>query len=162
MAAAYGASDGDLMAVYRAMLEHPGAWVPLGQKAKPPFDFMVSALVALDISADEFLKIPLTDLRNFLVRPLEAMGQPFMQARGPDGWPEAAEDWITPQGLATRIAWSVGVASHMGRRVRDPRQFLQSTLADAAGENLIRAVARAETVQDGVALVFASAEFNRR
>jgi len=162
MTAAYMASDGELMAVYRAMLAHPAAWDSRAQKAKQPFDFIVSALVAVGLSGAELLDIPIKDLRNLLARPLEAMGQPFMQARGPDGWPEAAENWITPQGLATRISWSVGLAGHVGNRVGDPRDFVKTTLADAAGERLTQAVARAETVADGVALVFASAEFNRR
>lgn len=162
MTAAYLSSGGQLMALYSAMLEHPGAWGPLGQKAKQPFDFITSALVALNLSGKEFLNLDRKKFRSLMVMPLAAMGQPFMQARGPDGWPEAAGEWITPQGLATRIAWAVGLAGFVDKRVGDPREFLKNTLSDAAGEKLTWAVGQTETAQDGIALVFASAEFNRR
>ncbi len=162
MAQAYLDADGDLMALYTAMLGHPAAWVPLGGKAKQPFDFVTTALIALNVSGAEFLALGIKDQRRLIYQPLVEMGQPFMQALGPDGWPEAAEEWITPQGLAARIAWSVGVSQFVGERVRDPQAFLSTTLADAAGEKLTRSVAQTNSVQDGVALVLASAEFNRR
>ncbi|NNK67326.1 MAG: DUF1800 family protein, partial [Rhodobacteraceae bacterium] len=97
-----------------------------------------------------------------LARPLRVMGQPFMQAPGPDGWPEAADHWITPQGLAARIAWSVEAARRVAERGMDPRAFVTRALGDAAGDRLKWAVGAAETRADGLALVLASAEFNRR
>ncbi len=162
MAATYLANNADLNALYQAMLEHPAAWGPLGQKAKQPFDFLVSALVALQVSGAELLALDDKEKRNLLYKPLLAMGQPFMQARGPDGWPEAADNWITPQGLAVRIAWALRISKLVGDRVSEPVEFLQSTLADAAGPKLSWAVKQVDTVQDGVGLIFASAEFNRR
>ncbi len=160
--AAYRRSDGDLMAVYSALLEHPLSWGDIGGKAKQPFDFIASALVALGISGDELAKLKPRELDALLFRSLAAMGQPFMQARGPDGWPEEAEAWITPQGLAARIDWATQVAARIGNRVGDAGRFLDTTLADAAGERLRWAVQQVESASDGVALVFASAEFNRR
>ena len=162
MAAAYLATDGDLNAVYTAMLEHRSAWVPLGGKAKKPFDFIVSALLALGLSGRELVDMEVKALRQLLFRPLVTMGQPFMHARGPDGWPEAAEDWITPMGLASRIAWAIGISGHVGDRIAAPSAFLQRTLADAAGPKLTQAVMNADTRADAIALILASAEFNRR
>ena len=162
MTAAYQRSGGDLSVVYTAMLEHRSAWVPLGEKAKKPFDFIVSALLALGLSGRELVDMAPRTLRQLLFRPLEAMGQPFMHARGHDGWPEAAEDWITPMGLAARIAWAIGISERVGDRIDTPRAFLQRALADAAGPRLIRAVNDADTRSDAIALIFASAEFNRR
>lgn len=40
-------TDGDLMAVYAALLEHPSSWQPELQDVKPPADFMASAARAL-------------------------------------------------------------------------------------------------------------------
>ncbi len=162
MTAAYQATDGDLNAVYTAMLEHKSAWVPLGQKAKKPFDFIATALLALKLSGRELVGMEMRTLRQLLSRPLKAIGQPFMHARGPDGWPEAAEDWITPMGLASRISWSIGISERVGDRITAPRAFLHRTLADATGPNLTQAVINAETRADAIALIFASAEFNRR
>ncbi|MFV2003070.1 MAG: DUF1800 family protein [Paracoccaceae bacterium] len=162
MTATYRETDGDLSAIYATMLNHPAAWGPIGGKAKQPFDYIASALLALEISGDELVKMQPRVLRPLLFQALEGMGQPFMSARGPDGWSEAAEDWITPNGLATRIAWAMGVAEHFEARIADPRRFLQNALGDAAGENLVQAVQKTATRRDAAALVLASAEFNRR
>lgn len=162
MSTRYSDSGGDLVALYQAMLEHPSAWVDLGQKAKQPFDYIASSLVALNLTGAEFLALSRRETIEMVVRPMAAMGQPFMEARGPDGWPEAASAWITPQGLASRIDWATGVAKHVERRVRDPATFLETTLADAAGAKLVWALGQVSSVRDGIALVLASAEFNRR
>ncbi len=160
--AAYRDSGGNLIACYRAMLEHPAAWGPLGNKAKKPFDFIASALVAFGLRGQDLLGLKEREQIRLLARPLQAMGQPFMGSRGPDGWPEEAENWITPQGLAVRIAWSTDVAERLAGRAGDPRSFLDSTLGDAAGAGLRRAVAEAPGRAEGIALVLSSAEFNRR
>ncbi|MET3855052.1 DUF1800 domain-containing protein [Rhizobium sp. OAE497] len=41
-------TDGDLTAVYGAMLDHPAAWRDEGAKARQPFDFVVAGLRALN------------------------------------------------------------------------------------------------------------------
>lgn len=159
---AFRASDGDLVAVYAALLEHPAAWKTLGAKARQPFDFVAASLLTLGFSGKELTRFEPRVLRRALARPLAAMGQPFMSAPGPNGWPEEAEAWITPQGLATRIAWARGLAQKVFRRLPDARQFVDIALADAAPRRLRQAVAAAETQADGIMLVLASAEFNTR
>ncbi|MBB5574315.1 MULTISPECIES: DUF1800 domain-containing protein [Rhizobium] len=49
MTQAWRKTDGDLMAVYGAMLDHPTAWTNEGSKARQPFDFVVAGLRALDL-----------------------------------------------------------------------------------------------------------------
>ena len=49
MTAAWASSDGNLMAVYTAMLKHPAAWDNPGEKARQPYDYVVAGLRALDI-----------------------------------------------------------------------------------------------------------------
>ncbi|MEE9429169.1 MAG: DUF1800 domain-containing protein [Paracoccaceae bacterium] len=162
MTKAYLGSDGHLSAMYQAMLEHPAAWQSLGQKAKQPFDFILSILMAMGLTGQEFLNQKNKKLQKSVNNSLSAMGQPFMRAPGPDGWPEAANEWITPQGLANRITLSVRVSKFFRDRVTDPGDFLRATLADAAGERLIWAVSQTEDTREGITLVLASAEFNRR
>lgn len=41
-------TDGNLMAVYGAMLDHPAAWRDEGTKARQPFDYIVTGLRALN------------------------------------------------------------------------------------------------------------------
>ncbi|MDM9628354.1 DUF1800 domain-containing protein [Rhizobium sp. S152] len=51
MAAAWKKTDGDLAAVYGAMLDHPAAWENAGAKARQPFDFVAAGLRALNAGA---------------------------------------------------------------------------------------------------------------
>jgi uncharacterized protein (DUF1800 family) len=90
------------------------------------------------------------------------MGQSFQQAPGPDGWPEAEADWITPQGLAARIDWAMAAPELLVRPLPDPRAFLKTALGSRVSEQLAWAVNAAESARDGVGLVLASPEFNRR
>ncbi|MGL5009726.1 MAG: DUF1800 domain-containing protein, partial [Paracoccaceae bacterium] len=100
MAEAYLASDGALGPVYAAMLAHPAAMAEPRVKARRPFDFMVAALRALQVPPDKILSLSRGNLRKRLIIPLRAMGQEWNMPGGPDGWDEAAEAWITPQGMA--------------------------------------------------------------
>lgn len=154
-------TDGDLFEVYTALLEHPSSWQDLGQKVKQPFGFVVSGLRALSVPEDVLLGLKPAQVRRLLSIPMSTMGQPLRAPPGPDGWPEEAEAWITPQGLAARLQWSLVAGTRFGQRA-DPRDFVEQTLRDVAGETLRRAVAGSENRAEGLALVLASPEFNRR
>lgn len=154
-------TGGDLLAVSRALVAHPAAQGP-GVKARQPFDFMVAAFRALGVSPDLVISAEPRGFKRLVLGPLEAMGQPFHQAPGPDGWPEAEADWITPQGLAARISWAMQAPQRLVRPLPDPRAFLASALGERAGEELVWAVGAAESARDGVGLVLASPAFNRR
>lgn len=162
LALTYQQNDGDLGAVVRAFAEHPDSASSQLSKVKTPFEFIASTLIALGMRGDDVMRLKQGNLRKLVTRPLAAMGQPFMRPNGPDGWSEDPEHWISPQGLATRISWAVAVADKMGQRVGDPRQFLDKTLRGLSGPSLRFAVSAAETQAEGIALVLASAEFNRR
>ena len=94
-------------------------------------------------------------------RPLKLMSQRVYHPPGPHGWPEEAEAWITPQGLAARIRWASALGRHVEARL-DPRALLETALADAASEETRFAVTRAAEKWEGIAFVSASPEFNRR
>jgi uncharacterized protein (DUF1800 family) len=111
---------------------------------------------------DVILGLEQRAIRRLILQPLEAMGQPFQRAPGPDGWPEAEADWITPQGLAARISWAMQAPERLVRPLPDPRAFVTTALGARAGEQLVWAVNAAESARDGVGLVLASPAFNRR
>ncbi len=161
MQQAYLDSGAELMAVYQAMLEHPAAWGALGGKVKQPFGFVVSGLRALDISRNTLENMGVSGTRRMMSIPIASMGQSMLRAPGPNGWPEEAEAWITPQGIAARLQWALVVSATYGAE-RDPRDFVQMALRDAAGETLQFAAGAAENRIEGLALVLASPEFNRR
>lgn len=110
MAKAYAASGGDLMALYEALLAHPAAWAaPLG-KVKQPFDFLISALRALDFSAEALAGLAPDLLARHLFVPMRDMGQQMHRAPGPDGCPKRP-----PLGSPPR-AWRSAFAGRWRRR----------------------------------------------
>ena len=155
-------TDGDLLALAGALLTHPAAGLPTPAKARQPLDFLVVAMRALAIDPDTIANADEVTIKRLIVNPLAAMGQPFQNAPGPDGWPEEAENWITPQGLAARIDWAMRAPQKLVKPLPDPRVFLQTALGGLAGDRLIWAVSAAESARDGIGLVLASPEFNRR
>ena len=162
MAAAYATSGGDLSALYAAMLEHPAAWEPVLVKAKQPFDFIASALRALDVDMAGLLGLKFKEAGRAVLGPMGLMGQPFQEPFGPNGWPEEELAWINPQGLAARIQWAMQGPQDLLASLPDPRGFVETALGDVAGDLLKRAVSGAESTVEGVGLVLASVEFNRR
>lgn len=159
---AFADTGGDLGAVTEALLTHPASADPVLRKARTPFDVMAATLRALQVPADRLVSLAGGQTRRFLMTPLQAMGQPWEAPPGPNGWPEAAEAWISPPGLAARIAWAVAAPQRLAGALPDPVAFARTALAARADERLLWAVARAETVQEGVALTLASPAFNRR
>ena len=162
MTVAYTHSAGFLPAVYEAMLNHPAAWVPEREKVRQPFDFMAASLRALGVAPEALAGLPPVFVVRQMVGALARMGQPFQRAPGPNGWPEAAAAWIEPQTLAARIQWAMAVPGRLAPDLPDPRNFVQVALGDTAGAGVTDAARQAETRREGVGLVLASADFNRR
>ena len=159
MTRAWTATGGDLMAVYAAMLSHPAAWGGGPGKVLTAFDFLQSALRALAVDPDA---LALEDLRRHLYRPLQEMGQEWQRPPGPDGWPEEAEAWITPQGMAGRITWAMQVPANLVPDLPDPRDFVVAALGPDVPQDVAFAARAAEDRMTGVGLVLASAAFQRR
>ena len=159
---AWVSSSGHLGQVYAALLAHPAAWVRDAHKVRQPYEFVVAALRALGLTGQDIVDMDEKSLSRLILGGMRAMGQPFKAPRGPDGWPERAETWITPIGLAARINWAMTVPARLVAQLPDPVRLAQTALDDRAGEQLLWAAARAESVKEGVGLVLASPEFNRR
>jgi uncharacterized protein (DUF1800 family) len=158
----YLATGGDLLAVTREMLDHPAAWSPDLTKAKPPFAFLTSAMRALGADPDALTALDQQGVRRLIGNPLNLMGQPWEDPAGPDGWPEEDTAWITPQGLAARIGWAMRMPRQNFDPLPDPRDFVQTALGTAAGDVTTFAASAAESRHEGVGVVLASVDFNRR
>lgn len=155
-------SGGDLLAMTEVLLTHPAAQSGTPGKVKPPFDFVVSCLRALGTPGADVVALEPADVRARFLGPLAQMGQPWQAPGGPDGWPEAGGAWITPQGLAARVAWTVRLPEIVGAELPDPRRLVRTALGRRASERLMFAARAAETRSDGVAVVLASPDFQRR
>ena len=167
MAEAWARTGGNLLLVYRAMLEHPAAWALPLAKVRQPYDFMIASFRALGMTGAVMMALEEKAMRRLIWQALADMGQPYKAPRGPDGWAEAGEDWITPQGLAQRISWAMRAPDQMQRLgliavLPEPAALAAAGLGDLASETLLVAAGRAETLAEGVGLVLASPEFNRR
>jgi uncharacterized protein (DUF1800 family) len=161
MEAAHLRSGGDLMAMTLAMLAHPAAWDTPRQNVKPPVDFIASALRALDIVPSHVPTGNPKLMAQLFLAPLQLMGQPSGAPPGPDGWPEADADWITPQRLAARLGWAMSAPFQLLRALPDPQAFAEAALGRALPDAVRTAATRAETRAEGIGLVLASPAFQR-
>ncbi|WCR05676.1 DUF1800 domain-containing protein (plasmid) [Paracoccus saliphilus] len=162
LARVYADTDGDLNAMNTELVEAPELTAFFRHKIRQPFDFMVASLRSLGVTGNEIMALKPRQFHGWLTYPLAKMGQQWGNPPGPDGWPESGENWVTPQGIAARIDWAMRIPIKLRKNLPDPRQLLQVALGDTASEALQWAVPKAETARDGVAIVLASADFNRR
>lgn len=162
LVAAWKKTDGDLKAVSVALAEHPSALRPGLEKARQPFDFVVAALRALGVDGADIVGWNDGFTRLVALGPMLAMGQRWQEPSGPDGWEEGFDYWITPHALANRIDWAMKIPARLRPDLPDAREFVGHALADLADDTLRLMVARAERKGEGVGLVLASPQFNRR
>ena len=161
MAVAWLDSDGFLPAVYAAMLRHEAAWTPEAGKVKRPFEFVTSACRALTVPPSALADVSEGAFRLRILGPLRLMGHDWQRPRGPDGLEEADAAWITPQGMAARLQWALGVPRLLVPSLPDPRDFVTAALGPRATERTLFAARAAESRADGVGLVLASPAFQR-
>ncbi|MCR9146596.1 MAG: DUF1800 domain-containing protein [Rhodobacteraceae bacterium] len=160
LAAAFTQTEGDLIAVYEVLLSHPAAWRDGPGNVKQPIDFIGSSLRALDL-VPRHVPTGVRALRRVALGPLTLMGQDWTNPVGPDGWPEADADWITPQRMAARIHWAMSAPFLLRRVLPDPRDFVQVALGGAGRDDLIFAARAAETRAEGIGIILASPQFQR-
>ena len=162
MAGRYQETGGDLLAVYAAMLDHPEAWQPQLANVKPPFSYLASACRALAIPPAALGGLSRGQINRFFLRPMQAMGQRWEFAGGPDGWAEADAAWITPQALAERIRWSMDVPARLLSTLPDPQQAADQALGARQDARLRFVVSAAETEREALGLILTSPAFQRR
>jgi uncharacterized protein (DUF1800 family) len=152
VAHAYSTSDGDLKHVYAALIAEDAAWNPAPAKYKTPFEFVVSALRALAVDPPDAKKI---------AGSYEALGQRTYSPGSPAGWPDTARDWDGADALMKRVEWSLAYAERTAT-LRDARQAAADVFGDAVPAPTLRAIGRAESNAQALALLFMSPEFQRR
>jgi len=152
MARAYLDSDGALPALYAAMIDDDAAWGEDARKFKTPDDFLLSALRASGLDGDADVRLALQ---------LQAqLGQPLFQPRSPAGFGDIADDWGGPDALFKRVQAAQALAERAA--VASPAALGADVLGDALGTDAAMALRRAESAQQGVALLLASPVFQWR
>ncbi len=154
MAKAWRESDGDLPAVYAALIDSAEAWAIDARKFKTPDDFVVSALRALDGPPEA------KTLRVLAL--LTRMGQPPFTPRSPAGFADEAAQWNGPDALWKRVQAAQTLADAAPAKNTDPLALARAVFADRLDADTLTALRRAESPRDGVALLIASPAFQWR
>jgi uncharacterized protein (DUF1800 family) len=152
LSTAFRTSGGDLPTLYRVLVGAPEAWVPQPAKFKTPWDWMVSSLRG----------IGMRELGDMQVAPLmQQLGQPVWRPGSPAGYDDIAASWAAPDALVRRVEVAQRIAARVGDRL-DPRELGPKLLPDVLGGETGQAIARAESLPTGLALLLVSPEFQRR
>lgn len=152
IASAFSKSGGDLRATSLALLQLPEAWQPKPMKMKSPAEYVISVARALDTDLNE---------GKGMVRAQNILGQKPYAATSPAGWPDKAEAWAAPEAMLERLEWGASMAVH-AKRDLDPISFANSILGPTVSRKTLTWIARAPSVREAVALIFASPAFQRR
>lgn len=145
-------SDGDLAAVTLMLVSSEEAWsLPL-TKMRSPREFLYA-------SWRLFGRAPEEGQRG--LGQLNQLGEPLWSPSGPNGFPDQSTAWSQPEQIKLRL----DLAAQMARQLRDPpnpSDLLDEMLGPAASAETRETVRRAETKQQGLALVLMSPEMQRR
>jgi uncharacterized protein (DUF1800 family) len=152
LVASYLESGGELAKVYEALIGADEAWLASHSKYKSPHDFVISTFRAFD-------HVP--DNTRFVVGALDLMGQTPFRPGSPAGWPDTAEHWGGADALYKRIEWSNTVSRVVGSRV-NPVDLGDAVLGPAFSAETRKAISRAEDTVQGMTLLLASPDFQRR
>lgn len=150
LAAVFLRTGGDLPAVYRALIESPEAWAEPLAKFKSPWEWMVSALRALQLPPHSF------PFRSGL----SALGQPTWRSKSPAGWPDRAEAWAAPYGLFVRVRLAEQLAEEA--RDHDARLLARQVLPGVLQRRTAAMIAEADSATQALALLLCAPEFLRR
>ncbi len=142
-------TDGDLKEVTKALLGAPESWVPERAKIKRPGEWIVAQRRATGTQGQI----------DRMERLGALLGEPLWQPPAPKGFPDDNAAWL--DGLALRLQSANAFAQRVGDGL-DPQEVVETALGPLATEETRRAVARAESKQQALALVVMAPEFLRR
>jgi uncharacterized protein (DUF1800 family) len=143
-------TGGDLRQAALALVALPAAWRPL-TKLRGPQDYVLAALRAADLPDDK---------RPDGAGIMRGLGQPLFGAPFPIGWPDRAPEWTGPELMMRRVDWAYGFA---GRGAAlDPVEVADAALGPLLSTDTAQQIKRAGSRRDGLTLLFASPEFQRR
>jgi len=152
LVATYLESGGELSEVYETLVGADAVWLEPHSKYKSPHDFVISTFRAFD-------HVP--DRARLVVGALDTMGQAPFRPGSPAGWPDTAEHWGGADALYKRIEWSNTVSRVVGSRV-NPVDLGDAILGATFSPESRKAISRAESNVQGLTLLLASPDFQRR
>ena len=151
IASSFMESGGDLRHVSETLVREDAAWRIPFAKVRAPTDLAIAACRVTGVSPPGKL----------WAQSLRVLDQLPFYAPQPSGWPDDAASWISPESALQRAQWCEAFANRVPD-APDPEALADLSLGDAAPADTIDAIRRAPTRRDGLALLLASAEFQRR
>jgi uncharacterized protein (DUF1800 family) len=131
MAASYLKSDGNVGAVLMTMFKAKEFWSPqvYRAKVKTPLEFLVSAVRASDATVTNPLP---------LVQAMDRLGMPMWGMQTPDGYGWTAEDWVSSNGLLSRMNFALVLSGNKVQGTKtDWAGMVGSGEASAATERVL-------------------------
>ncbi|OAF04922.1 hypothetical protein AYJ54_23170 [Bradyrhizobium centrolobii] len=150
MAKTFRDTEGDLKQVAIAMVSSDEAWRGPPSKLKRPGEWVVGMVRATGITQVDPVRY---------TGGQELLGEALWRPSSPKGYPDDEASWI--DGVGRRL----DVANYFAERVAgiaDPQAIIENVFASEVAGEVKQAVDRAESRQQALALLFMSADFQRR
>jgi uncharacterized protein (DUF1800 family) len=143
-------TSGDLKEVAKALVTSPEAFALPPTKLKRPSEWMVSVVRAAGLTE--------IDPRRY-TSGQALLGEALWRPTSPRGYPDNEASWI--DGMGRRLDVANNFAERVAGQV-DPQDIIDVVLGSCVSPELVQAVGRAESRQQALALLFMSADFQRR
>jgi uncharacterized protein (DUF1800 family) len=150
MAKVFLDTGGDLKEVTRTMVSADDSWSLPATKLKLPCEWIVGTVRATGISQ--------IDPARFTAGQT-LLGERLWRPPSPKGYADDEATWI--DGMGRRLDVANNFSERVAGRV-DPQDVIENVLGSCVSAEVKQAVGRAETRQQALALLFMSAEFQRR
>jgi uncharacterized protein (DUF1800 family) len=150
MAKTFRDTEGDLKQVAIAMVSSEEAWRAPPSKLKRPGEWVVGMVRATGITTVDPVRF---------TGGQELLGEAVWRPSAPKGYPDDEASWI--DGIGRRL----DIANNFAERVAgtaDPQAIIADVFASEIASEVKQAVGRAESRQQALALLFMSADFQRR
>lgn len=150
-------TGGDLKAMAFAIVDEPACWQPTLAKMRTPIEFVTAAVRLLGGA-----QMTLGDQQfRGLAESLRVMGQIPFTAQSPKGWPDVTSAWSGPAAIMERVQWAHALAERIPNKP-NPVAIADAALGPLASPSTREALKLAADPTQGLALLLASPEFQRR
>ena len=150
MARTFVETGGDLKQVASTMITCPESWTQPITKLKRPCEWVVGMVRATGITQADPVRFTAGQA---------LLGEPLWRPGSPKGYPDDEASWI--DGTGRRLDVANNFAERMAATA-DPKDIIENVFASTVSDEVKQAVGRAESRQQALALLFMSAEFQRR
>ncbi len=150
MAKTFRDTEGDLKQVTITMVSSDEAWREPPAKLKRPGEWVVGVVRATGLTE--------TNPARF-TSGQDLLGEPLWRPPAPKGYPDDEAAWI--DGIGRRLDVANNFAERVAGRA-DPQDIIEVVYASEVSPEVKQAVSRAESRQQALALLFMSADFQRR